>query len=98
MPPPILFPGGFWYNDLIIWTAVSCRMEVIMDIYAKLTEDLQKVCPALEIRENEPMARHTTFRIGGPARLIDVYKRQTAGATIRLLPGPSGICTNITPS
>ena len=30
-------------------------MEVIMDIYAKLTEDLQKACPPLELRENEPI-------------------------------------------
>ena len=45
-----------------------------MDIYAKLTEDLQKACPTLELRENEPMARHTTFRIGGPARLMALPK------------------------
>ena len=27
-------------------------------------------CPGLELREGEPMAKHTTFRIGGPAALM----------------------------
>ena len=31
---------------------------------------LRDRCPALELRENEPMSRHTTFRIGGPVRLM----------------------------
>lgn len=38
-----------------------------MDI---LFERLQKTAPALELRQNEPMARHTTFRVGGPAALM----------------------------
>lgn len=37
--------------------------------------DLQTVCEkaknlGIEYRENEPMAAHTTFRIGGPARIV----------------------------
>ena len=32
-----------------------------------LVEKLKETCPALEIRTQEPMSRHTSFRIGGPA-------------------------------
>ena len=31
---------------------------------------LKAVCPELELRRDEPMSRHTTFRVGGPARLM----------------------------
>ena len=31
---------------------------------------LSERCPKLELRANEPMAKHTTFRIGGPAALM----------------------------
>ncbi len=33
-------------------------------------ENLKQVLPADEIRQNEPMQEHTTFRIGGPARFF----------------------------
>ena len=35
-----------------------------------LGRELLRRCPALELRENEPMCRHTTFRVGGPAALM----------------------------
>lgn len=41
-----------------------------MDIYSALASELQAVCPGLALRENEPMKNHTTFRVGGPARLM----------------------------
>ena len=41
-----------------------------MDRFERLAGALRRI-PGLEVRENEPMKRHTTFRIGGPARLID---------------------------
>ena len=41
-----------------------------MDIYSALSEELRRVCPELELRSEEPMARHTTFRVGGPAKLM----------------------------
>lgn len=47
-----------------------------MDIYSKAIEELRQTCPALELRENEPMRRHTTFRIGGPVRLMALPKSQ----------------------
>lgn len=57
-----------------------------MDHFEQLRERLRRGCPALELRENEPMARHTTFRLGGPVRLMAlpksreqaVYAAQTA--------------------
>lgn len=41
-----------------------------MDRYSTLAKELLRECPSLELREWEPMARHTTFRVGGPARLM----------------------------
>lgn len=41
-----------------------------MDSFSALTKELRGACPGLELRENEPMARHTTFRVGGPVRLM----------------------------
>ena len=46
-----------------------------MDQYEQLAAALRARCPELEIREWEPMARHTTFRIGGPVRLMALPKR-----------------------
>ena len=41
-----------------------------MDRLEQLTRTLKDRFPGLELREHEPMSRHTTFRIGGPARLM----------------------------
>ena len=41
-----------------------------MDRYASLFRELSRTCPDLELRAEEPMSRHTTFRIGGPVRLM----------------------------
>lgn len=41
-----------------------------MDRLDQLYNHLSKQCPGLELLRNEPMARHTTFRIGGPVRLM----------------------------
>lgn len=45
-----------------------------MDQYLSLMGELSQVCPTLELREYEPMSGHTTFRIGGPARLMALPK------------------------
>ena len=45
-----------------------------MDQYEQLAAALRARCQELEIREWEPMARHTTFRIGGPVRLMALPK------------------------
>lgn len=39
-----------------------------------LKNRLQALCPHLELLENEPMSRHTTFRIGGPVKLMAKVK------------------------
>ena len=41
-----------------------------MDRFDQLYDRLQQRCPGLELRKQEPMARHTTVRIGGPAALM----------------------------
>ena len=41
-----------------------------MDQLTILIQELNRRIPQLELREQEPMAAHTTFRIGGPARLM----------------------------
>lgn len=41
-----------------------------MDRFEQLRDALRCRCPDLELREQESMARHTTFRLGGPARLM----------------------------
>lgn len=41
-----------------------------MDRFNRLYDQLLAVCPSLELRFNEPMSHHTSFRIGGPVRLM----------------------------
>lgn len=41
-----------------------------MELYSVITNELRSVCPGLDLREYEPMQNHTTFRVGGPARLM----------------------------
>lgn len=41
-----------------------------MDRFSALITQLNQTIPALELREYEPMDRHTSFRIGGPVRLM----------------------------
>lgn len=45
-----------------------------MDRFEWLQQELTRRCPGLEVRVNEPMSRHTSFRIGGPARLMALPK------------------------
>ena len=60
-----------------------------MDRFVYLKEELARRCPALELLEGEPMSRHTSFRIGGPAALMavptTVEEAQTAVRTAREL-------------
>jgi len=41
-----------------------------MERLEELKKRLAECCPGLELRADEPMSKHTTFRIGGPARLF----------------------------
>ena len=49
-----------------------------MERLEELKRKLRSRCPDLELRENEPMSRHTTFRIGGPAALMALPKGEEA--------------------
>ena len=53
-------------------------MEQIKALYEKL----KHVCPGLELLEGEPMARHTTFRVGGPVALMALPKRDSEAAAV----------------
>ena len=44
--------------------------------YTLLADDLKRRFPGLDLREHEPMSRHTTFRIGGP---VSVFCRPASG-------------------
>ena len=48
-----------------------------MDRFEELERRLTLRCPALELRRDEPMSRHTSFHVGGPVRLMALPK--TAG-------------------
>ncbi len=45
-----------------------------MDSILSIATRLQETCPQMTLREGEPMSRHTSFRIGGPARLMALPK------------------------
>lgn len=47
-----------------------------------LEKELQKICPDLELRKNEPMSRHTSFRVGGAAALMALPKKEEARTVI----------------
>lgn len=55
-----------------------------MDQMTALIQELNRLAPQLALREHEPMSRHTTFRIGGPARLMALPASQMeAAAAVR---------------
>jgi len=53
-----------------------------MTLLDGLEKELRKVCPGLELRKNEPMSRHTTFRVGGPAALMALPRGEEAKAVM----------------
>ena len=51
-----------------------------MDLYSALLQ----ACPGVELRAEEPMSRHTTFRIGGPVQVMALPKSaQEAAAVVK---------------
>ncbi len=55
------------------------------------TLDLRGLLPEIELLENEPMSRHTTFRIGGPARWMFCPKTTQEAAQVLQLCHEKGI-------
>ena len=45
-----------------------------MTLLEGLEKRLREEIPELELRKNEPMSKHTSFRIGGPAALMALPK------------------------
>ena len=43
-------------------------------MFKELYQTLHAACPELELRADEPMSRHTSFRVGGPAALMALPK------------------------
>ncbi len=59
-----------------------------MRVSDKLISDIRRALPELELRENEPMSAHCSFRIGGPARLMCCpASAAEAAALLELLEG-----------
>lgn len=53
-----------------------------MDRFELLKGELAHRCPGLELRVGEPMARHTSFRIGGPAALMALPATEEEAALV----------------
>lgn len=51
-----------------------------MERFEQLQALLTRRCPSLETRMAEPMSRHTTFRIGGPAALMALPRTEEEAA------------------
>ncbi len=73
-----------------------------MDRFTILQELLQTRCPELELRQDEPMARHTSFRIGGAVRLMALPKSEEqliaalrGAKEVNISPIPLGNGTNL---
>ena len=47
-----------------------------MDMFSALLEDFHTRAPELELREYEPMERHTSFRVGGPVPMMALPKSE----------------------
>lgn len=55
-----------------------------MERLNQLKQKLRLICPELELFEQEPMSRHTTFRVGGPVSLMAVPRTvQQAAVTVQ---------------
>ena len=72
-----------------------------MDV-SKLKDRLLAACPGLELLEEEPMSRHTSFRIGGPVRLMARVKSEAefaaalkAASGLNIVPFVLGNGTNV---
>lgn len=56
-----------------------------MEQFSQLVRKLKEVCPRMELRIDEPLSRHTTFRIGGPASLMALPRtREEAISAVRV--------------
>ena len=73
-----------------------------MEAIESAIKEIRETLPGLPLFEEEPMAKHSSFRIGGPARAFAVPEDITSFSRIthilkkhKLLPMVVGNCTNI---
>lgn len=50
-----------------------------MNCLDALKKELEHLCPSLELRQEEPMGKHTSFRIGGPVKLMALPRTEREG-------------------
>jgi UDP-N-acetylmuramate dehydrogenase len=62
-----------------------------MDRFLQLEQELNKMLPSLALRKQEPMQRHTAFRIGGPVRLMALPKSAEELAVLCRLSAAHGV-------
>lgn len=62
-----------------------------MERFESLRRNLQAALPALELREQEPMRRHTSFQVGGPAALMACPTSREALSTVVRLAREAGV-------
>ncbi|MCD7946670.1 MAG: UDP-N-acetylmuramate dehydrogenase [Oscillospiraceae bacterium] len=62
-----------------------------MDSISYLKARLQENCPQIDLRAEEPMRRHTSFRIGGPARLMALPKTAAEAAGVLRAAAEAGV-------
>ena len=62
-----------------------------MDPLNTLYEQLNKHLPGLDLRRGEPMARHTTFRVGGPAALMALPRGEEELRAVLALAAQEGV-------
>ena len=62
-----------------------------MDPLNALYEQLNKHLPGLDLRRGEPMARHTTFRVGGPAALMALPRGEEELRAVLALAAQEGV-------
>ena len=53
-----------------------------MDAFAALRDNLRRRCPELEFREEEPMSRHTSFRVGGSVKLMALPHNEAQASAV----------------
>lgn len=53
-----------------------------MTLLEGLEKRLREKCPELELRKNEPMSKHTSFKVGGPAALMALPKGEEIKAVV----------------
>ena len=62
-----------------------------MNCLKTLKIKLMEQCPELELREEEPMAKHTSFRIGGPVKLMALPASEKEAAAVLRFAHEAGV-------